>query len=499
MKGRMGGLALVLALFLACYAETLKLIVQGWLTIDVSYGWVIFAISLYMIWSHRAVLGRLQLRPAPVAGGLLTILGCLVLLAGHVNHTYLLREASVVVTLLGLTALLGGLACLRVVWVPIVYLIFALPVPGAILGNFSGYLQSGAASVAAGTLRLFGMPVALTRHCLELPHITLDVVRECSGINHIIALMSLAIPIAFFAGIPAWYRLLLVVFSFFLGIFLNGLRVAMIGLWSINHTDLHGPVSTLFTSSIFFAGLVVLVLITSVPLFRRGRARISAVGEGGTALDRAGERSSWGAAVGVGVLILLGTAAVMHLATPQAVPLRAPLAGFPFVIGDWEGRDVEELAPGLEQIAADDVLKRVYRNPSGGMMGLYVGYFTMQDKGRKIASYAFDDPRGSASILTIAGSLAPHALVRTALDRRGKRLEALYWYDVDGRQFVNKYLAKVFTIRNGIFRRRTNAALVVFVVDPEAGAAASAMPSSAEQIAFVQLAIPRLQEHLSTP
>jgi len=115
---------------------------------------VILAISLSMIWSRRETLRRTQFRSSPIVGGLLTLFGCLVLLVGHVNHTFLMREASIVITLLGLVALLCGTTCLRVVWVPILYLFFALPVPGAILDAFSLHLQNGAAYIAAGTLRL---------------------------------------------------------------------------------------------------------------------------------------------------------------------------------------------------------------------------------------------------------------------------------------------------------------------------------------------------------
>jgi EpsI family protein len=379
------------------------------------------------------------------------------------------------------------------------YLFFALPVPGAILGAFSVYLQSGAAHIATWTLRLIGMPVVLTQHCLELPHIQLDVVRECSGINHIIALMSLAIPIAFFADISALFRLVLVIFSFFLGIFLNGLRVAMIGLWSVNHRDLHGPVSTLFTSSIFFTGLIVLLFITYLPLFRK-RRRVKGAQEAGKAGSGEGEaRTSWSAAVGIGTLIFLGTAAIMYIATPQPVPLRAHLAGFPIMIGDWQGKDVQELAEGLDRIAADDVIKRIYRNSSGRSMGLYVGYFALQGRGRKVSSYRFDDPRGGASIVKIPGDSGEHDLVRTLLDDRGVRREAYYWYDIDGRQVLSKYAAKLVSVANGIFRRRTNAALVVFVANPEGGEVAPEAPASAERFDFMKLAIPKLREYLTTP
>lgn len=502
MARKMIGLGLVVILFLVCYAETIGLIVQGWLTIDVSYGWVIFAISLSMIWFKRDILQRIRSRPSLVVGGILTLLGCLVLLVGHVNHTFLIREASIIITLVGLVALLCGTACLRVVWVPILYLFFALPVPGAILGAFSIHLQNGAAYIAAGTLRLVGMPVVLTQHCLELPHISLDVVRECSGINHIIALMSLAIPIAFFSGIPRLFQLLLVVFSFFLGIFLNGLRVAMIGLWSVKHADLHGPVSTLFTSSIFFAGLVVLLLITYLPLSKGRRRAEDPAGKGKSepAPAESKELSSWGAAVSTGVLILLGTAVVMYVATPKPVQLRAHLAGFPVMIGDWQGEDVHQLARGVDRIAADDVLKRIYRSPSGRAMGLYVGYFSMQDKGRKVSSHVFDDARGGASIVKIPGSPnEENSLVRTALDEQGKRRQAYYFYDINGRQVLNKYTAKLVSVVNGIFRRRTNAALVVFVADTENREVSSGAPASAEQIGFMKLAMPKLREYLSTP
>jgi len=208
------------------------------------------------------------------------------------------------------------------------------------------------------------MPVVLTQHFLELPHIQLDVVRECSGINHIIALMSLAIPLAYFSDIPRIVRPLLVAFSFFLGIFLNGLRVAMIGLWSVNHKDLHGPVSTLFTSSIFFAGLVVLLLITCLPL-SRGRRRT----EGDAGRARPSHRE--------GKTVLLGRRGQHRQPGPprdggghvrrhaEARLFTGPACGVSSRDRRMAGKDVEGLNKALERINPDDDLKRVYLSPSG--------------------------------------------------------------------------------------------------------------------------------------
>jgi hypothetical protein len=72
-------------------------------------------------------------------------------------------------------------------------------------------------------------------------------------------------------------------------------------------------------------------------------------------------------------------------------------------------------------------------------------------------------------------------------------------YDIGGRVVVNKYGAKLLSVANGIFRRRTNAALAVFVVDPDGGEAIADSPASAEQLDFMRRAVPQLKEYLRTP
>jgi hypothetical protein len=54
--------------------------------------------------------------------------------------------------------------------------------------------------------------------------------------------------------------------AFLIGIFANGLRVALIGIYAIYNkgADLHGPAETLYVSFIFFFGMVVLVLFNQV-------------------------------------------------------------------------------------------------------------------------------------------------------------------------------------------------------------------------------------------
>lgn len=448
------------------YRETLVTLVGEWFTYDVAYGLVILVICLHMVWRRRERLGDHRLiNPALLPGGLLTAAGALILVAGKVSGTDLLAEFSLMVTLSGLIWLVLGWNHLRALLLPIFYLIFMMALPGEILGGFSIHLQRGAAVVATKLLTWLGMPVLMSGETLFLPHITLEVARECSGINHIVALMALAVPMAAYARKSAWNRWFFVVLAFFLGIFLNGARIAMIGFWSVKHKELHGPMSLLFTSFIFFFGVILMSLLLLLP-WGRGPAVARHEPERPAVVPGVGgRRSVWAAALA----IIVFAAAWLLLAYYRPVPvhLRVNLGDFPRAVGTWRGEEDGHLGEEFKSSSQDELLQRIYRDDAGHAMGVYVAYFTYQAQGREIFSYYYDrlHDRAAPADVSLDGG-PPFLLKRTVHAVAGEARTTYFWYVVAGRNLAGRYAAKLATAAGGILRRRNNGAIIVVTALP---------------------------------
>ena len=213
-----------------------------------------------MIWDVRQRLAGTPIEPAFGPGLLVTLIGSGIFLVGKLSNTLILQGVALVTTLLGLAWLILGTRHFKLLVVPIGYLCFMFSFFEELLGSFSLTLQRLTAQLSAILLKLFGMPVFVSGEYIQLPHITLEVAKVCNGVNHIIALVALSIPVAVKSFTTTPRRVALVVIAFLTGLFANGVRVALIGWWTIDHhqDSIHGPFEFLYVSFILFFGLLII-------------------------------------------------------------------------------------------------------------------------------------------------------------------------------------------------------------------------------------------------
>ena len=83
------------------------------------------------------------------------------------------------------------------------------------MDGFSIYFQLAASWIAYNLLHLTGITALRSAQFIELPNITLEVARACNGINHIMALVSLSIPLAFWSR-HTWQKKIILIISAFL-------------------------------------------------------------------------------------------------------------------------------------------------------------------------------------------------------------------------------------------------------------------------------------------
>lgn len=251
--------------FLVLYRGVLFDLFKGWFNYGSSYGLPILLVSLYMIWSSRQKLQHAPVRPSLFAGSLITVLGCSIFFFGRYRTSFVLA-IPFVLTLLGIICILWGYRWMKILSLPVMYLLVMFPVFGDALSSIRPFLQYTTASIATALLGLTGIPVYRSGYLIQLPHIGLEVAPGCSGINHIIALVAIAVPLAFQTQRNTLGKTGLIASAFLLGIFLNGLRVAMIGVWALYNPNgsLHGPLDTLYVSFIFFFGVGLLFIINAI-------------------------------------------------------------------------------------------------------------------------------------------------------------------------------------------------------------------------------------------
>jgi EpsI family protein len=456
---------IVLALFIP-YFDTFSRLVKGWFSYKEAHKAILLAISFYLLWLNRDGLRQLNIEPARKIGSLVTLVGCLVLVGGALSNTSLIRDVSLPITLLGLIMLLGGGEYAKLTWLPVAYLLFVFEFFDELLGGIAIYLQYAAAWIAFVTLELSGMPVIMSAERLLLPHIVLDVGRGCSGINHIVALIALAIPFAFSRHLSSFARLSLIISALLIGVFVNGLRIAMIGLWSAeNPSDVHGPHDIFYVSSIFFFGMALFFVVGLLferfwPVRRNSEVLKQKSIEKTVSIQS--ELSSRIVSLSIGVLILCGTWVALRLFEPVAVPLARSISSFPMQIGEWSGKNIHSDDSPLKPVDADALLYRVYSDQAGSQAKLNIAYFELQDDSKKIVSYKtgwlYDNRMEMLPVATDEGTIH---VARTVSRMKQDEPEAVYfWFDINGYVTGNRYAAKIRTIIDAATTRRTNGAIV---------------------------------------
>jgi EpsI family protein len=208
-------------------------------------------------------------------------------------------------------------------------------------------------------------------------------------------------------------------------------------------------------------------------------------------------------------MILLSGCALLATVRDQAPgTLRAPLTVIPAVIVGAEGRDVIISADERRVSGVSDYLMRSYLGDSSRAFSVYVGYYESQRQGKTIHSPKNCLPGSGWSVLsattdTISTSLGPRVVNHYLLTNGSSQALVYYWYQGRGRVVADEYVVKWNLLRDAMFTRRTEEALVRVIVPLEnAGrtsesavaiedrAAALAREVSAELIPAVESALP---------
>lgn len=257
-------LATLLALvILVVYSGTLSGLVRQWTSSpDASYGLVLVAVALAVLWTRRSALARACVTPPSGAAGLIVLLAGLGLyLVGQLGADVFLTRVSLVAVASGALWFACGGALIRAAAAPIVFLLIAIPLPELVANAVTLPLQLTASQIAEQTLTHAGVAVFRDGNVLQLPSGSLEVAEACSGLRSAVSLAAIAVLLAWTER--SWPRRAAVVLaSVPIAIVMNGLRITATALAS----EAWGPeVATgswhSFTGWITFVASVTLLML----------------------------------------------------------------------------------------------------------------------------------------------------------------------------------------------------------------------------------------------
>lgn len=116
------------------------------------------------------------------------------------------------------------------------FLLFAIPMPPALVDRIVVQLQAGSAAVAGIIFDICRVPALREGFVFRMPRISIEVAAECSGIRSSMALLILAVLVAHFSFRPFWKKVLFVAAGLLVMIVKNGARIATLTILA-NYVD----------------------------------------------------------------------------------------------------------------------------------------------------------------------------------------------------------------------------------------------------------------------
>jgi exosortase D (VPLPA-CTERM-specific) len=438
---------------------------------EYSHGFLIPVVSAWMLWMRREALVASFGQPS-WTGLAIIALAMVMHIVGQYTSIFVLSHIGFILVLMGITLTAGGYPLLKVTFIPIAFLIFAVPLPYFIQSNLTLQLQLISSQLGVYVIRMFRIPVYLEGNVIDLGFYKLQVVEACSGLRYLYPLLSLSFLAAYLFQAPFWQRALVFLSGIPITIAMNGFRIGMVGVtvdwWGPKMAD---EVLHFFEGWVIFiacAGFLILEIFLFARLSGRTFFQVFHLPTLIVKSRREGTSAQGGQfALASGLVVVFAAGLFVHLISQQAefIPDRIRFASFPSTISDWQGhtslldRDTEQ-ALGL-----DDYLLSDYSKTNGKPVNLYVAYYSSQRNGYSPHSPVVCIPGGGWLITDLKrttfnelGGELP--LNRVIIEKAGIKQVVYYWFDERGREIANEYLSKWYLLADAITKNRTDGSLI---------------------------------------
>lgn len=466
------GLAILGVLLGFLYWDGLVFAAEVWFeSPEYSHGVMIPFIALFLVWQQKERLRTLVLNPTWL-GPTLLLLGLALNLLGKLSALYILIHYSLIVVLAGLVLSYWGPGGLRLLGMPLLFLVLMIPLPNILYKGLSSELQLLSSQLGVSLIRLFGISVFLEGNVIDFGKMKLEVVEACNGLRYMFPLMTVGFILAYFFRAPWWQRVLIFLSSIPVTVLMNSLRIGIIGVM----VEYWGPAMAEGFLHDFEGWLVFMASCAILLLEMAVFARVNGYRLRQTLSISSPTPSSVSSTplilgkpiISCGMLIIMAVMLHIFVSTrADVVPSRSMFTQFPLEISDWRGHQSAIDQEYIDVLKFDDYLMADYVHPPLEAVNLYIAYYATQRAGQSTHSPRTCIPGGGWEIesldqRTLRMSTPGKTLdVNRVLIRKGEERQLVYyWFQQRGRVVTNEYAVKWYLLWDAITRHRTDGALM---------------------------------------
>ena len=485
--------------------------VEVWLgSAEYSHAILIPFIAGFLVWQRKEALERIGFQDS--WGGVAVVaLGGTLLMLGRLSALLVVQQYALLIVVYGLVLGLTGWKVVKMLGMPLLLLLFMVPLPQFLMQNFSAQLQLISSHLGVALIRLLGISVYLEGNVIDLGSYKLEVAEACSGLRYLFPLMTIGLILAYFYQAPAWKRAFVFLSSIPITILMNSFRVGAIGVlveyWGPGMAQ--GFIHQAEGWVVFMASLGVLLAEISLlsRISRNRRPWREAMGLGFPQSVASGARRivhplSRPLLASAALLAALAAGLALMPQRIETAPARAMFSAFPDQIGAWQGHRSTLDREVLDALKLDDYILTDYSRPGAGPLNFYVAWYNSQIAGESVHSPRSCIPGGGWRISELGQrELSPLRIYdqplrvnRAVIEYGTQRQLVYYWFMQRGRVLSNEYLVKWYLFQDAVERHRSDGALVRFVLPLKAGQAPEEADTELRE--FIGAVAPQLDAYI---
>ncbi|ETX13221.1 transmembrane exosortase [Roseivivax halodurans JCM 10272] len=393
---------------------------------------------------------------------------------------------------------------------PVLHLIFMLPLPQILYWHMTIFLQGVSSELGVWFVRLADIPVYLDGNIIDLGIYKLQVAEACSGLRYLFPILSFSYLTAILYRGPFWHKALLFIMAAPVTVVMNSFRIGVISIlvnfYGIEQAEgfLHffeGWVIFGMCIAILFATAVLLQRLTRNPKSLRETIDIDFDGLPSEAKRIGGLTKSRGLIV---AMLMTGIVSLAFLTAPRPDHVeisRENFALFPTSVGDWSGRSIPLTSDVEEVLGATDYVQTFYTSDNPRTpVSFFSAWYETQTEGEGLHSPEVCLPGGGWEIyslenheVSVPGTIYGTFEVNRAVIQKGLEQQLVYyWFEQRGKRMTNDVAAKMSVMWDSLTRSRSDGAIVRFTtpIDGDVATADARIQEMMEEL------LPRLPNYI---
>ena len=180
---------------LVLYVPTFYDLFTGlWATEEQAHGPIIFALAIWLMYRQWPLMMEKSAgKPPAITGWIVFVIGLILYIIGRALEVFIFEVGSLIWMLAAILLIKRGGSALKVVWFPLFFMLFMIPLPGTFVIMLTMPMKMAVSYVTEHILYWADYPIARNGVILQIGQYQLLVADACAGLQTLLTLEALGL------------------------------------------------------------------------------------------------------------------------------------------------------------------------------------------------------------------------------------------------------------------------------------------------------------------